>query len=150
MEVTLVLCGTLCVSVSLTDYGQGDFVVPSCSFSKSGYMSGPKAAVVGWTLPRTRPQGALAQTPALPLPGGGRRANPFTGLSLSVPLCRLWVILPPSACFGVYEVSCASFKLLNWIFQHEKCTCPPRGQAVVPPPTGRPRAGPRPLPSPSL
>lgn len=60
--------------------------------------------------------------------------------------------LPPSACFGVCEVSCASVKLLNWIYRHGKCTCPQRGQAVLPspPPAGRPRAGPCPPPSPSL
>lgn len=85
-------------------------------FSNFGYTLGQKAAVDPAQDVSLRD---LSSKPALSLTDRGQWANPFTGLSLGAPICRLWGILPPSARVvgEVYEVDCASFKQLNWIFQ---------------------------------
>lgn len=74
-------------------------------------MLGQKAATVERTQPGMCHQEARAQIPAPTLTGWetvGKR------LHWSQPQCpHLYTPGDPSACFGVYEVYCASFKLLN-------------------------------------
>lgn len=74
---TLVVCFIMCRSVNVNRYSQGDFVAPTCLFSKSGYTLGQKAAMMEWTQPRMCHQETQAPISATPLSDWGTAGEPL-------------------------------------------------------------------------